>query len=102
MPELPSARSWTGDEEAQRSRHVERRVRWKGAALKAMHRDKPTTEERSGSEDGEGETSSARMSFRERLQYFKWNWFTVVMATGGMADVIHSREQLSFSDRRFV
>lgn len=71
MPHLPTERSWVEDREAQKTHGIGRRARSKD--------------------------SVSILSIPERLQYFKWNWFTVVMATGGIADSIHSREYNPFA-----
>jgi hypothetical protein len=68
---LPTERSWVEDQEAQKMHGTGRRAR--------------------------STDSVSILSIPERLQYFKWNWFTVVMATGGIADSIHSSEYNPFA-----
>jgi len=93
MSQLPSERSWTEDQEAQKEEMgAQRRVRFKGAILDTSSQS-ASKAKTSGTddEDGDDEAVQSKVSVLDRLQYFKWNWFTVVMATGGMADVIYSR-----------
>ena len=91
MSQHPSERSWAEDQEAQRKETgAERRVHFKGAVLDSLSRSAPK-KKTSGTNDDDDDAVQLNVSFLERLQYFKWNWFTVVMATGGMADVIYSR-----------
>jgi hypothetical protein len=91
MSQLPSAPSWAEDQEAQRKeRHAERRVWFKWRVSNDLSR-RALKKKTSGTDDDEEEAVQLRISFLERLRYFKWNWFTVVMATGGVADAIYSR-----------
>ena len=54
--------------------------------------------EKGGREDGcvvekerEGEKGGQKkMSWRERIRHFTWTWFTMTMATGGIANVLYS------------
>jgi len=40
---------------------------------------------------GEGEVSEqSNMRFRDRIRHFTWTWFTMTMATGGIANVLYT------------
>jgi len=50
-----------------------------------------------GAEGGNGVGSTMRedqeeksMKFRERIRHFTWTWFTMTMATGGIANVLYT------------
>lgn len=36
------------------------------------------------------ETETSKLSWRERIKHFTWAYFTLSMATGGVANVIHA------------
>ncbi|KAF2712676.1 hypothetical protein K504DRAFT_372809 [Pleomassaria siparia CBS 279.74] len=36
------------------------------------------------------ETAKDNLSFRERIRHFTWTWFTMTMATGGIANVLYT------------
>lgn len=36
------------------------------------------------------ETETKKLGFRDRVGCYTWNWFTINMATGGIANVLHS------------
>jgi hypothetical protein len=42
-----------------------------------------------GSKRGEG-TEVKRAGLRDRVGCYTWTWFTMTMATGGIANVLHS------------
>jgi hypothetical protein len=93
MPELPLETSWTEDQEAQRKGHsAERHVRFKGAVSRNLQRETLATDQTPNTSTDDEKSLVSKPTFLERLQYFKWNWFTVVMATGGVADILHSRK----------
>jgi hypothetical protein len=39
-------------------------------------------------EEGEG-IDPTKLAIRERLRHFTWTWFTMTMATGGIANVLY-------------
>jgi hypothetical protein len=41
-------------------------------------------------EKGEEESGREKLSWRERLRHFTWTWFTMTMATGGIANVLYT------------
>lgn len=43
-----------------------------------------------GVEEDEEEAQKENLSFRERIRHFTWTWFTMTMATGGIANVLYS------------
>jgi hypothetical protein len=43
-----------------------------------------------GVEEDEAEAHKKNLSFRERIRHFTWTWFTMTMATGGIANVLYS------------
>lgn len=43
-----------------------------------------------GVEEDEVEARKENLSFRERIRHFTWTWFTMTMATGGIANVLYS------------
>jgi hypothetical protein len=43
-----------------------------------------------GVEEDEAEAQKENLSFRERIRHFTWTWFTMTMATGGIANVLYS------------
>jgi hypothetical protein len=55
--------------------------------------EKSTGEENDG-DNGVGEDSEEKakenLSFRERIRHFTWTWFTMTMATGGIANVLYT------------
>lgn len=40
------------------------------------------------------------LGFRERVRHFTWTWFTMTMATGGIANVLHTGMLLAVADER--
>lgn len=78
-------------------------VRHERHRLAYMHQgaEPPVDGERRGSQtntiDEGGETQqseagekSTRVGFRDRIGCYTWTWFTMNMATGGIANVLHS------------
>jgi hypothetical protein len=47
-------------------------------------------EPNSSSEDEAPKESPQKLSIKQRLKHTTWAWFTLVMATGGVASVLHS------------
>lgn len=51
-------------------------------------------------EEGEsGEDGKVKLGFRGRIQHFTWTWFTMTMATGGIANVLYTGMFHSISNR---
>ena len=44
-------------------------------------------------EGGEDEGDSRGLGFRQRIRHFTWTWFTMTMATGGIANVLYTGKQ---------
>jgi hypothetical protein len=52
-----------------------------------------TTKEEDGKADEEGGLpgeSPKKLSWPQRMKHVTWAWFTITMATGGIANVLHS------------
>ncbi|KAL1634612.1 hypothetical protein SLS58_010607 [Diplodia intermedia] len=84
-----SPRSSASDHFAPASAHRGSTVHWSGensvADAMAVH---PANKEES---DGLNEKDEPlRLSLRERTRHFTWTWFTMTMATGGIANVLHN------------
>lgn len=47
------------------------------------------------SPDG-GDEKEKNLSWAQRMQHVTWAWFTLTMATGGIANVLHTGNVLSF------
>lgn len=43
-----------------------------------------------GETEGEGRFGKPHLSWRERIRHFTWTWFTMTMATGGIANVLYT------------
>ncbi|OJD39920.1 c4-dicarboxylate malic acid transporter [Diplodia corticola] len=56
-------------------------------AENAMAMQNANKEEGDGLEEME---EPLRLSLRERIRHFTWTWFTMTMATGGIANVLHN------------
>jgi hypothetical protein len=54
----------------------------------------PETQDRVGKNDAdlgrEEERETKKVGIRDRLGCYTWTWFTMTMATGGIANVLHS------------
>ncbi len=55
--------------------------------------------DRAGNENGNGKDVSdgggpRKIGFRERIGCYTWTWFTMTMATGGIANVLHASKTL--------
>jgi hypothetical protein len=88
---LPSERIRCEDPEGQKENPVACLcVRFRGTLVETTDQQELSSEDALCYEE-----KTPRIYFRDRLQCFKWNWFTVVMATGGIADVIYSSRDSS-------
>ena len=47
-------------------------------------------DDNNGVEEDGAEAQKKNLSFRERIRHFTWTWFTMTMATGGIANVLYS------------
>lgn len=51
-----------------------------------------------GKEDAKGELDGPKqLSWKQRMQHVTWAWFTLTMATGGIANVLHNGESAFLS-----
>lgn len=71
----------TGDE------HVETSAAESGNGV--LH-DNDGDKEEEAVEDGTEKSDPYHMSWRERIRHFTWTWFTMTMATGGIANVLYT------------
>lgn len=55
----------------------------------AKFQDDHKSEERDEFHSGLEKQLSSRLPFRERMRHFTWTWFTMTMATGGIANVLY-------------
>jgi hypothetical protein len=53
-------------------------------AFTSRHDDQPEAE-KSAEDDAK---DPAKLPFRERIRHFTWTWFTMTMATGGIANML--------------
>ncbi|KAL0265286.1 hypothetical protein SLS55_001251 [Diplodia seriata] len=84
-----SPRSSASDHFAPASAHRGSTVHWSGenSVADAMAVHPGNKEESEGLNEKE---EPLRLSLRERTRHFTWTWFTMTMATGGIANVLHN------------
>lgn len=51
--------------------------------------EKPSTEHREDTPDEDTYLETKKLAIRERIRHFTWTWFTMTMATGGIANVLY-------------
>ena len=49
-----------------------------------------------------GNEKSRKVGFRRRVSYYSWTWFTMTMATGGIANVLDNSTQQDSYTRRIL
>ena len=69
-----------------------------GAGIPADAKEKKELGGNEGASEEEGGAKEKNLSWRDRIRHFTWTWFTMTMATGGLANVINSGMSLYRQD----
>ncbi|KAL2434857.1 Malic acid transport protein [Exophiala dermatitidis] len=81
------------DRESTRRRNLNLESRSAQPPIEAADGDRSSTDTSSSSQDDDSSSSDEdklkRLSWRQRLKHVTWAWFTLTMATGGIANVLH-------------
>lgn len=64
-----------------------------------MEETSPSSGDRADPEDA-GKTGLRKVGLRDRIGCFTWTWFTMTMATGGIANVLHGSNKDSVEPRK--